>query len=199
MMAVVSGTVCILAGVARLGFVTELLSKPIRYGYMNGIALTVLVSQFPKLFGVSVDAEGPLRNVMGNRRRNTSGKTNWIAFAVGAGTLVMILLLKGSKRVPGILIAVVGATVVVGALGLAARAGVSVLGSLPQGLPAFAIPWITWSTPSPRDRRPRCGPRGCAPSGSGPTPEIVPPVPQPATKWVIRPAVWRQISGPVVL
>src|SRR5579864_2004932 len=48
MMAVVSGTVCILAGVARLGFITELLSKPIRYGYMNGIALTVLVSQLPK-------------------------------------------------------------------------------------------------------------------------------------------------------
>ena len=42
MMAVVSGTVCILAGIARLGFVTELLSKPIRYGYMHGIALTVL-------------------------------------------------------------------------------------------------------------------------------------------------------------
>src|SRR5579864_2795345 len=53
MMAIVSGTVCILAGVARLGFITELLSKPIRYGYMNGIALTVLVSQLPKLFGFS--------------------------------------------------------------------------------------------------------------------------------------------------
>jgi MFS superfamily sulfate permease-like transporter len=62
---------------------------------------------------------------------------------VGAGTLAVILLLKGSKRLPGILIAVVGATVVVGVLDLAARAGVSVLGALPQGLPAFAIPWIT--------------------------------------------------------
>ena len=72
-------------------------------------------------------------------------KTNWTAFAVGAGTLVVILLLKGSKRLPGILIAVVGATVVVGTLDLATRAGVSVLGSLPQGLPAFAIPWITYA------------------------------------------------------
>src|SRR6187401_221758 len=60
MMAVVSGTVCILAGVARLGFITELLSKPIRYGYMNGIAVVVLISQLPKLFGFSVDIEGPL-------------------------------------------------------------------------------------------------------------------------------------------
>jgi MFS superfamily sulfate permease-like transporter len=49
MMAIVSGIVCILPGIARLGFVTELLSKPIRYGYMNGIALTVLISQLPKL------------------------------------------------------------------------------------------------------------------------------------------------------
>src|SRR4249920_1126982 len=53
MMAIVSGAICILAGIARLGFVTELLSKPIRYGYMNGIALTVLISQLPKLFGFS--------------------------------------------------------------------------------------------------------------------------------------------------
>ncbi len=60
MMAVVSGAVCVLAGAARLGFITELLSKPIRYGYMNGIALTVLVGQLPALFGVSVDGEGML-------------------------------------------------------------------------------------------------------------------------------------------
>jgi MFS superfamily sulfate permease-like transporter len=63
MMAVVSGIVCILAGVARLGFVTELLSKPIRYGYMNGIALTVLISQLPKLFGISIEDNGPLREL----------------------------------------------------------------------------------------------------------------------------------------
>jgi MFS superfamily sulfate permease-like transporter len=62
---------------------------------------------------------------------------------VGASTLSVILLLKGNKRVPGILVAVAGATVAVGVLDLAARAGVSVLGSLPQGLPAFAIPWVT--------------------------------------------------------
>ena len=145
MMAVVSGTVCILAGVARLGFVTELLSKPIRYGYMNGIALTVLISQLPKLFGFSIELDGPFKNVWTIVSGVVDGMANWIAFTVGAGTLVVILLLKGSKRVPGILVAVVGATVVVGALDLAARGGVSVLGSLPQGLPAFAIPWITYA------------------------------------------------------
>ncbi|MGO4002577.1 MULTISPECIES: SulP family inorganic anion transporter [Pseudomonas] len=142
-MAIVSGVVCILAGIARLGFITELLSKPIRYGYMNGIALTVLISQLPKMFGFSIESEGPLTNLWSIATSIVDGKSNWITFAVGATTLAVILLLKGNKRIPGILIAVVGATVAVGVLDLGASAGVSVLGALPQGLPAFAIPWIT--------------------------------------------------------
>ena len=142
-MAIVSGVVCILAGIARLGFITELLSKPIRYGYMNGIALTVLISQLPKMFGFSIESEGPLTNLWSIATSIVDGKSNWITFAVGAATLAVILLLKGNKRIPGILIAVVGATVAVGVLDLGASAGVSVLGALPQGLPAFAIPWIT--------------------------------------------------------
>ena len=142
MMAVVSGIVCIVAGLARLGFITELLSKPIRYGYMNGIALTVLISQLPKLFGFSIDSDAPLQSVGAIVASVLDGQVNWTTFTVGAATLAVIYLLKGSKRVPGILAAVVGATVLVGVLDLAAGAGVSVLGSLPQGLPAFAIPWI---------------------------------------------------------
>jgi len=143
MMAIVSGLVSIAAGLARLGFITELLSKPIRYGYMNGIALTVLISQLPKLFGFSIESSGPLGNLWAIAAAVLDGMVNWTTFTVGAGTLAVILLLNGYKRIPGILIAVVGATVVVGALDLAVQAGVSVLGSLPQGLPAFAIPWIT--------------------------------------------------------
>ena len=143
MMAIVSGIVCILAGVARLGFITELLSKPIRYGYMNGIAATVLISQLPKLFGFSIEGDGPLRELWAIAKAILNGKANWIAFVIGASTLAVILLLKKYLRVPGILIAVVGATVIVGALDLAARADVSVLGPLPQGLPTFTIPWIT--------------------------------------------------------
>jgi len=142
LMAVVSGLVCILAGLARLGFITELLSKPIRYGYMNGIALTVLISQLPKLFGFSIQSDGPLRNIGAIASAALAGRSNGATFMVGAGTLAVILLLKGRQRVPGILIAVVGATVVVGTLDLAGRADVAVLGSLPQGLPAFAIPWV---------------------------------------------------------
>jgi high affinity sulfate transporter 1 len=149
MMAVVSGIVCILAGVARLGFVTELLSKPIRYGYMNGIALTVLVSQLPKLFGFSIKSQGPLRDLWSIAEGVLGGRTNWAAFAVGTGALTAILLLKNIRRAPGILIAVVGATAVVDAFHLARRADVSVLGPLPHGLPGFAIPLIPSSDIGP--------------------------------------------------
>lgn len=145
MMAIVSGMVCILAGLARLGFVTELLSKPIRYGYMNGIALTVLISQLPKLFGFSIDSEGPLRSLWAMASAILSGQTNWVAFGIGLATLIVILLLRNSKRLPGILIAVVGATIVVGVLDLGTLYGVKVLGPLPQGLPGFVVPWITYS------------------------------------------------------
>src|SRR5687767_12701967 len=102
MMAVVSGLVCILIGVMRLGFVTELLSKPIRYGYMNGIALTVLISQLPKLFGFSIDGVGPLRDLQRIAEAMLSGQVNRTAFTVGASTLAAILLLKPFKRIPGL-------------------------------------------------------------------------------------------------
>jgi high affinity sulfate transporter 1 len=141
-MAVVSGIICILAGVLKLGFITELLSKPIRYGYMNGIALTVLISQLPKLLGFSIDAEGPLRSLGAIATAVWNGRTNWTAFLVGVGVLATILLLKGNKRLPGVLVAVVGAILVVSVFDLSKGAGVAVLGSLPQGLPAFDIPLI---------------------------------------------------------
>ncbi|GAA4407959.1 SulP family inorganic anion transporter [Quisquiliibacterium transsilvanicum] len=143
MMAVVSGALCILAGTARLGFITELLSKPIRYGYMNGIALTVLVSQLPALFGVSVDGEGILDVSRAFVEAVLAGETNWASLMLGAGTLIVIFLLNGSRRLPGVLIAVAGSIAIVAVLDLAARAGVVVLGALPQGLPALVLPLIT--------------------------------------------------------
>jgi high affinity sulfate transporter 1 len=142
MMAIVSGIVCVVAGLARLGFITELLSKPIRYGYMNGIALTVLLSQLPKLFGFSVTANGPLRQAWAIIGKVLSGSTNTMTVCIGASVLAVILLLKRWPRVPGILIAVVAATIVVAAFGLATRAGVSILGPLPKGLPAPRLPVI---------------------------------------------------------
>ena len=100
---------------------------------MNGIALVVLISQLPKLFGFSIQSEGPLLGPIGHATAVRDGKANWIAFMVGAGTLAVILLFKRYKRLPTILIAVVGATIVTGVSGLAASAGVWIIGSLPQG------------------------------------------------------------------
>ena len=142
LMAVVTGLVCILIGILRLGFITELLSKPIRYGYMNGIALTVLIGQLPKLFGFSIESAGLLRNLLRIVEALQAGQANWTAFAVGAATLAAILLLKRWERIPGLLIAVVAATLAVGLLGLDKSAGVKVLGPLPQGLPSLVVPWI---------------------------------------------------------
>ena len=140
-MAIAAGLVGILAGVLKLGFVTELLSKPIRYGYMNGIALTVLVSQLPKVFKIKFEPDGPLRDLWELGGAVLSGLAHWPSFAVGAGTFIAIRLLKPFKRVPGVLIAVIGAMIAVAVLDLE-KAGVGVLGTLPQGLPSFAIPLI---------------------------------------------------------
>jgi high affinity sulfate transporter 1 len=141
-MAIVSGTVLVLAGIARLGFVTELLSKPIRYGYMNGIALTVLISQLPKLLGFKISSAGPLRDLWAIAGAIFGQKINWTEFALGAATLAAILLVKSRQRFPGILVAMIGATLVASVLDLPSRANISVLGPLPGELPSFSIPWI---------------------------------------------------------
>jgi MFS superfamily sulfate permease-like transporter len=126
MMAIVSGIVCVGAGLARLGFITELLSKPIRYGYMNGIALTVILSQVPKLFGFSVQADGPLRQAGQIAEKVWGGNTNVTALAIGGAALALILVLKRRPRIPGMLIAVAAATAVAAAFDLGTR--ISVLG-----------------------------------------------------------------------
>ena len=143
MLAVVSGLALVLAGLFRLGFVTELLSKPIRYGYMNGIALNVLINQLPTLFGISVDGDGPLRKAWQIGRAVIGGQSNWTAFAIGASALALILALKRFRRIPVMLLVVAAATIIVGVLDLGATAGVRVLGTVPAGLPSFAIPQIS--------------------------------------------------------
>ena len=149
MLAIFTGVLCILAGVARLGFITELLSKPIRYGYMNGIALTVLVSQLSKLCGFSVEGDGLLSEIALFIQGLLTGKINWMTLLIGGSTLIFILALKRFRRFPSVLVAVVGATVVTGAFELTTRAGVEVLGQIPQGLPSFSIPWVHFTDIGP--------------------------------------------------
>ena len=141
-MAIVSGVACVAAGFGRLGFVTELLSKPIRYGYMNGIALTVLLSQVPKLAGFKIESAGPLRDLYAVVVAFVSGEAHVATLAIGLATFVAIMLLKRAPRLPGVLIAVVGATLVVAIFDLATSASVAVLGAMPSGLPTPALPLI---------------------------------------------------------
>ena len=140
-LAVLSGLMCIVAGLARLSFVTDLLSIPVRYGYLNGIALTVLAGQVPKIFGFSVPSGSFSEEVAGIVRGIGNGRTNWTAFAVGTASLALILLFRRfAPRIPGVLVAVVGATVVSALFDFGPRGGVAVVGVLPQGLPGIRIP-----------------------------------------------------------
>ena len=143
-LALVAGTFCIAFGVLRLGILTELLSKPIRIGSLNGIALTIFVGQMPKLFGFSVDAAGVPGAARAFLEGVTGGQTNPNALALGFGSIAVVgICRRWQPRIPGILIAAVGATILTAALGLAASAGVPVVGPLPPGLPGFALPQVS--------------------------------------------------------
>ena len=139
-LALMVGAVMFVGGLARFGFVTELLSMPVRMGYLMGIALTVIVAQLPKLFGFSI----PTETLIPALRDFVAGldETNATALALGVGSLVLILVLRRvAPRVPGVFLAVVGATAIVSVLGLADE--VPVVGPVPSGLPAFGVPDVS--------------------------------------------------------
>ena len=110
---------------------------------MNGIALTVLIGQLPKMLGISIASGGPIRNLYSIGESIVEGKTNLVTLLVGISTLSIILFLKRYKRIPGILLAVAGATLVTGFFHFNQNYGVKILGSLPQGLPSFKFPWVS--------------------------------------------------------
>jgi high affinity sulfate transporter 1 len=141
LLAILVGSIMLAGGLARFGFLTELLSMPVRLGYLMGIAVTVIVAQLPKLFGFSVDAE----NLIPATRDFFAGldQTDTTALAIGVGSLALILALRRvAPRVPGVFLAVVAATVVVAVLDLADE--LPVVGSVPAGLPAFSVPSVSF-------------------------------------------------------
>ncbi len=143
MLAILSGALCMLAGLARLGFVADLVSKPIRYGYLNGIALTVLVGQLPKIFGFSVRGEDFIHESNSLIHGILNRQANWAAFGIGTACLVVILSFKRwLPKIPGVLVSVVGSMTVVGLFDLPMKTGISVVVRLPQGLPAFQVPVV---------------------------------------------------------
>ena len=145
MLALLVGVMTVLAGVAKLGFVADLLSKPTQIGYMNGLALTILVGQLPKLFGFSVDADGLIPEAAGFARGLANGETVAAALAIGLlGLILIILLQRLVPKIPAVLLAVVVSILAANAFNLADR-GVSLVGPLPQGFPPLTLPSVALS------------------------------------------------------
>jgi high affinity sulfate transporter 1 len=138
MLAILVGLITVGTGVGRLGFVADLLSSPVRTGYLAGLALTIFVGQLPKLFGFSTDASGLVDEARAFIQN--LDQTNPWALGIGLLSLAIILGLKRiSPKTPGILIAVVVAIVISTVFDLAAK-GVEVIGVLPQGFPLPSFP-----------------------------------------------------------
>lgn len=140
-LALLTGVLCVGAGLAKVGFITDLLSKPVRDGYMNGIGLTIIVSQLPKLLGFSVSANDFWGGTAAFVRGVSSGDTKPAALAIGSACLALVLVgRRVVPRAPAVLVAVVGATAAVSLLGLADR--IAVVGPVPRGIPLPAIPLV---------------------------------------------------------
>ena len=141
MLAVLVGVIEIALGLGKLGFVAGLLSKEVQVGYMNGLGITIIVGQLPKLFGFSTDADGFVDEV---RQFVTNlDSTDTTTLVLGAAVLAVLLVLpRFTTKIPAVLLAVVGATAVSAWFDLAAE-GVKVTGALPQGVPTPSIPWTS--------------------------------------------------------
>jgi high affinity sulfate transporter 1 len=149
MLAIMVGAIMILAAVARLGFIADLISKPTMIGYMNGLALTILVGQLPKLFGFKVDADSFLGELAGFVEGLADGKAVAASAAVGiAGIAVILVLQRWLPKIPAVLVVVVLAIAATSVFDLA-KHGVSLIGVLPKGFPPFTIPDIRLSDLGP--------------------------------------------------
>ena len=142
MLSIMTGAIMVLSAVAKLGFIADLLSKPTMIGYMNGLALTILVGQLPKLFGFKVSAEGLLGEIGGFAKGLVDGEAVPAAAVVGIAGIVLILALqRWLPAVPGVLIVVVLSIGAATVFGLADH-GVSLVGVLPKGFPPLTIPHV---------------------------------------------------------
>ncbi len=135
LLALIVGAILLIGSVARLGFLTDLFSKPVRLGYLAGIALIVIADQVPRLLGVPTSGGqfvDDVRDLGGHL-----GEIDPATAALGIGCLVVVLVLwRVAPAFPGLLVAVAGAAILVSVLDL----DVAVVGAVPGGLPALTIP-----------------------------------------------------------
>ena len=140
----IAGALCVFGAIGRFGFLADLLSKPVQYGYLNGIALTVLATQLPRALGLRTGADsliGAARDLLDSAERG--GVNAWSA-GIAAGTIAIIASLRIiNRRIPGALLAMVGAVLLV-RFGDLSRHGVALVGALPSGLPLPRWPGVPW-------------------------------------------------------
>jgi high affinity sulfate transporter 1 len=148
LLAILVGVIMTVAGLAKFGFVADLLSKPTQIGYMSGLAVTIVVGQLPKLFGFSLDTNGLISEISGFVT-NVADDANTTAATIGIASLTGILLLQRLvPKIPAVLIAVVLASIAVSVFDLTSH-GVDTIGVLPRGFPPFTIPTVAWSDVPP--------------------------------------------------
>jgi len=140
LLAIAVGLVCILGWLLRLGFLAELLSKPVLVGYMAGIAVLMIVSQLDNIMGIQVEGStlGELWDAM-----TQLGDTHIPTLTVALVTLALLLVLhRFAPRWPGPLFVMLAAAAVVQLFGLTEE-GIHVVGAIPQGLPSLEVPQVT--------------------------------------------------------
>lgn len=142
-LAVLVGGMLFVGGFLRLGFVTALLSKPLRLGFLNAIALIVVAGQIPRLFGLEVAADGLVREITTAVHVLVTTGPDLSTTMLGVGSLAVILVFRVVDRhVPGVLIAVAGTMAIAYVVDLD---GVSVVGALPSGLPMPSFTGVSWA------------------------------------------------------
>jgi SulP family sulfate permease len=137
-LALIVGVICLLAAVARLGFIANVLSKPVLVGYITGVGLTLLSSQYAKFTGIPIGSD----DFFARTRDLLTGldDIDGLTITVGAATLILIQVLRWKvPAIPGALLGVVLATVVAVAFSLEMD-GLMLVGDVPQGLPSFGLP-----------------------------------------------------------
>jgi high affinity sulfate transporter 1 len=141
LLALLVGAVLVAVGLLRLGWITALVSKPVRVGYLNGIAIVVIVGQLPTLLGFTVDGDGLVDELRGLVRGVRDGAIDRPTAVLGVVALVTIVGLRRiAPRAPGMLLAVAGGAGAVVLFDL----DVEVIGALPRGLPAPALTGLRW-------------------------------------------------------
>jgi high affinity sulfate transporter 1 len=149
MLAIMAGTIMVLAAAAKLGFIASLLSKPTMIGYMNGLALTILAGQLPKLFGFKVSAEGLIGELSGFVSGLARGEAVPAAAVVGiVGIVVILAQQRWLPKLPGVLVMVVLSIAAARLFDLASH-GVSLVGVLPRGFPPLTVPSVSLSDVGP--------------------------------------------------